>query len=103
VITAAQIAAISSQKFDGGATGAPTSVSTPSVPDTTTPSASPVTQASSGGFTGFNQGVLGSPTGTGATGTVLNPQSDQRVYILESDITNTQRRVSTLESNASFG
>ena len=103
VITAAQIAAISSQKFDGGATGAPTSVSTPSVPDTTTPSASPVTSASSGGFTGFNQGVLGTPTGAGATGTVLNPVSDQRVYILESDITNTQRRVSTLESNASFG
>lgn len=103
IITAAQIAAIASQKFDGGATGAPTSVSTPSVPDTTTPSASPVTQASSGGFTGFNQGVLGTPTGAGATGTVLNPVSDQRVYILESDITNTQRRVSTLESNASFG
>lgn len=103
VITAAQIAAIASQKFDGGATGVPTSVSTPSVPDTTTPSASPVTQASSGGFTGFNQGVLGSPTGAGATGTPLNPQPDQRVYILESDITNTQRRVSTLESNASFG
>jgi uncharacterized protein YdcH (DUF465 family) len=104
VITAAQIAAIASQKFDGGATGAPTSVSTPSVPDTTTPSASPVTSASSGGFTGFNQGVLGNPTGgAGATGTVLNPVADQRVYILESDITNTQRRVSTLESNASFG
>jgi hypothetical protein len=103
VITAAQIAAIASQKFDGGATGAPTSVSTPSVPDTTTPSASPVTSASSGGFTGFSQGVLGTPGGAGATGTVLNPQSDQRVYILESDITNTQRRVSTLESNASFG
>lgn len=103
VITAAQITAIASQKFDGGSTGGPTSVTTPSVPDTTTPSASPVTSASSGGFTGFNQGVLGSPTGAGATGTPLNPQEPQRVYILESDITNTQRRVSTLESNASFG
>jgi len=104
IITAAQIAAISSQKFDGGSSGGPTSVSTPSIPDTTTSSSSPVTSAaSSGGFTGFNAGVTGAPTGAGATGTELNPQSPQRVYILESDITNTQRRVSTLESNASFG
>ena len=49
-----------------------------------------------------NQGLLGSP-GAGATGTPLNPVADQRVYILESDITTTQRRVSTLESNATFG
>jgi hypothetical protein len=103
IITAAQIAAIASQKFDGGASGGATSVSTPSIPDTTTSASSPVTSASTGGFTGFNQGLLGSPTGAGATGTVLNPGSAQRVYILESDITNTQRRVSTLESNATFG
>lgn len=103
VITAAQVALIASQKFDGGSTGAPTSVSTPSVPDTTTPSASPVTQASAGGFTGFNQGLLGTPGGAGATGTVLNPLPPQRVYVLESDITNSQRRVETLESNSTFG
>ena len=103
IITAAQIAVIASQKFDGGSTGAPTSVSTPSIPDTTTSSSSPVTTASSGGFTGFNAGVTGNPTGAGATGTPLNPQEPQRVYILESDITTTQKRVSTLESNASFG
>lgn len=104
IITAAQIAAISSQKFDGGASGGATSVSTPSIPDTTTSASSPVTSASTGGFTGFNQGVTGTP-GTGATGTVLNPGTTepQRVYVLESDITNSQRRVSTLESNASFG
>ena len=104
IITAAQIAAISSQKFDGGSTGAATSVSTPTIPDTTTSASSPVTSAAStGGFTGFNQGLLGTPGGAGATGTVLNPQEPQRVYVLESDITNSQRRVSTLESNASFG
>ena len=102
IITAAQIAAISSQKFDGGATGAPTSVSTPSIPDVSTGSTSPVTSGSTGGFTAFNPGVTGTPGGTGATTTPLN-QEAQRVYILESDITNTQRRVSTLESNASFG
>ena len=102
IITAAQIAAISSQKFDGGSTGGATSVSTPSIPDVSTSSSSPVASGSSGGFTSFSPGALGSP-GTGATGTVLNPVGAQRVYILESDITDAQRRVSTLESNASFG
>ena len=103
IITAAQIAAISKQKFDGGSTGAPTSVTTPTIPDTTSASSSPISSASSGGFTGFNEGLLGSPgEGAGATGTLLNNGS-QRVYILESDITSTQKRVETLESNASFG
>ena len=102
IITAAQIAAISSQKFDGGSTGV-TSVTTPTIPDTTSASSSPISSASSGGFTGFNEGLLGSPgEGAGATGTLLNNGS-QRVYILESDITSTQKRVETLESNASFG
>jgi len=102
--TAVQVAAISKTKFDGGA------------PEITPPNtgggggagtdaaASGITNAaSSGGFTGFNQNLLGTPGGAGATGTILNPQAPQRVYILESDITNTQRRVETLESNASFG
>ena len=102
IITAAQIAAISKQKFDGGSTGV-TSVTTPTIPDTTSASSSPISSASSGGFTGFNEGLLGSPgEGAGATGTLLNNGS-QRVYILESDITSTQKRVETLESNASFG
>ena len=102
--TAVQVAAISKTKFDGGA------------PEITAPNTggaggggadtgagAVTTAASTGGFTGFNQGLLGTPGGAGATGTVLNPPDAQRVYILESDITNTQRRVSTLESNASFG
>jgi hypothetical protein len=99
--TAVQVAAISKTKFDGGAPEiTPPNTSGGSSADT---GAAAVTQASSGGMTTFNQNLLGSPTGAGATGTVLNPVADQRVYILESDITNTQRRVSTLESNASFG
>ena len=101
--TAVQVAAISKTKFDGGApeiTPPNTSGGGGAGADT---GASAVTQASSGGFTGFNQTLIGSPTGAGATSTPLNPQEPQRVYILESDITNTQRRVSTLESNASFG
>lgn len=101
-LTAVQVAAISKQQFNAGGT-------TVSPIDTSVSASAAVggqenmNNASTGGFTGFNQNLLGSPTGAGATGTVLNPVADQRVYILESDITNTQRRVSTLESNASFG
>jgi hypothetical protein len=100
--TAVQVAAISKTKFDGGAPEiTPPNTSGGGGADT---GAGAVTNAAStGGFTGFNQGLLGTPTGAGATGTVLNPGQPQRVYVLESDITNSQRRVSTLESNASFG
>lgn len=103
--TAVQVAAIAKTKFDGGA------------PEITPPNtggagaagggdaaAQAITSASSGGFTGFNQGLVGQP-GAGATTTPISGggQMGQRVYVLESDITNTQRRVETLESNATFG
>ena len=103
--TAVQVAAISKTKFDAGAPEitAPNTGGAGGGAGATDTGAAAVTQASAGGFTGFNQGLLGTPGGAGATGTVLNPPDAQRVYILESDITNTQRRVSTLESNASFG
>ena len=97
VITAAQIALIASQKYNGGASGAPTTVN---IPDVET-SSSPVTSASSGGFTGFNTNVTNPQTTT--TNTQTTTQAPMRVYVLESDITNTQNRVSILESNASFG
>jgi hypothetical protein len=100
--TAVQVAAISKTKFDGGAPEI-TPPNTGGAGGADTGAGAVTTAASTGGFTGFNQGLLGTPGGAGATGTVLNPGSAQRVYILESDITNTQRRVSTLESNASFG
>jgi hypothetical protein len=100
--TAVQVAAISKTKFDGGAPEI-TPPNTGGGGGADTGAGAVTNAASTGGFTGFNQGLLGSPTGAGATGTVLNPGNAQRVYILESDITNTQRRVSTLESNATFG
>ena len=101
VTTGVQVAAIKKTQFDGGAPEI-TSPNTSGAGSAATDAVSQAASSSSGGFTGFNQGLLGSP-GAGATGTPLNPVADQRVYILESDITTTQRRVSTLESNASFG
>jgi hypothetical protein len=59
--------------------------------------------SSTGGFTAFNEnattGNLPTNTGTGQTTTT----SATRVYVLESDITQTQNKVRVLEDNASFG
>lgn len=60
--------------------------------------------ASTGGFTSFGSGLVGTPgggTSTGGGNTGGGPDS-QRVYVVESDITNTQRRVAVAESNATF-
>jgi len=102
--TAAQVSAIQKTKFDSGA------------PEITAPNTgggggggggtggAALSQAATGGFTGFSPTLTGSPT-TGGGGTTEGGfvGGSQRVYVLESDITNSQRRVSTLESNATFG
>ena len=104
IITAAQVAAIASQQFDGGSSGRGTGMNA-SIPDTSTTSstqAAALTQtASTGGFTSFNQNVTGSPQNQ--PGTTGFTSGGQRVYVLESDITATQDRVRVLESNSTFG
>jgi hypothetical protein len=104
IITAAQVAAIASQKFDGGSSGSGTAMSA-SIPDTTSTATSQANNlaqiSSAGGFTGFNENVTGTPQNqTGSTGFT---SGSQRVYVLESDITATQDRVRVLESNSTFG
>ena len=102
IITAAQVAAISAQKFDGGSTGAPTSVSTPEV-NTSTPSvASSSMNNLGGGFTSFTSTATGAPTGQGSTFTPFEGGM-QKVYVVESDISSTQNRVRVLENNSTFG
>ena len=98
--TAVQISNIKKTQFDGGAP----QITAPNTGGASSETSAAITNASSsGGFTGFNQGLVGTPTGTGAQFSPITPQSSQRVYVVESDITNAQRRVYTLESNASFG
>lgn len=104
IITAAQVAAIASQKFDGGSSGSGTAMSA-SIPDTTSTATSQANNlaqiSSAGGFTGFNENVTGNPQNQpGSTGFT---SGGQRVYVLESDITATQDRVRVLESNSTFG
>ncbi len=95
-LTAVQVAQISKQKFDAG--GTTVDINTPSV---STNVAEQITQSSAGGFTSFNQNVMGAPqTGAGTTGFT---SGSQRVYVLESDITATQDRVRVLENNSTFG
>jgi hypothetical protein len=95
--TAINISQIKKQQFDSG--GTTVDVSSTQVGGET---ATQINAASSGGFTSFNEGVVGSPTGTTTT-TGATTGMYQKVYVLESDITNSQNRVRTLESNASFG
>lgn len=100
ILTASQIALIASQQYSGADTGS-TSTGGGSVPDVSTPGAS-VTQPVFGGFTGFNQNLVGTPT-TGGGQTTPFTSGGSQMYVLESDITNTQNRVRVLESGASFG
>jgi hypothetical protein len=102
IITAAQVAAISAQRFDGGSTGMPTSVSTPEV-STSTPSVASSPMASmGGGFTSFTATATGAPTGAGSTFTPFE-SGMQKVYVVESDISAAQNRVRVLENNSTFG
>ncbi len=96
--TAVQVTAIQRQKFDSsGSVPGVEAVST-NAPSSTT---SAITQASSGGFTSFNQSAMGGPQNT--AGTTGFTSGSQRVYVLESDITGVQDRVKVLESNSTFG
>ena len=56
---------------------------------------------SGGGITSFNPALTGAPAGGGAAGGG-GSNAPIRVYVVESDITNTQRSVSVAESNATF-
>jgi hypothetical protein len=105
IITAAQVASIASQKFDEGSSGRGTSINT-SIPDTSSTvnsaAASQSLQAIGGGFTTFNENLMGSPQQTGGGNTTTGSGATM-VYVLESDITATQNRVRVLENNSTFG
>lgn len=100
VTTGIQVAAIKKTKFDSGA------------PDITAANVSSgggvggagaIQQYSGGGNTQFSNGLLGTPgNGQGFTGGSGAP-GGMKVYVVESDITNTQNKVKVLEGGSSFG
>lgn len=105
IITGAQIAAISKQQYNGGSTGV-TGITTPSTSTSTSTSTPTVAQpaiSSGGGFTSFSS-TVGQSTDTSTTPMSTTPDVvSQRVFVVESDITNTQRRVKVIEEGSSFG
>ena len=85
----ANVAKISSQKFDGGGSGGSANVSTPSL--------------SSGG------GASGIPTpatsilGEGGQVTNITGNQNSKVYVTETDISATMKRVNVIEARAKVG
>jgi len=100
--TGVQIANIKKTQFDSITPVSTTAVNPGLATGSSDALGSAISQASSGGFTSFTSEATGGGN-AGAGGATTTPMSDTRVYVLESDITNTQNRVRTLESNASFG
>jgi|GEM_PF-4600008 len=97
---AASLAAALATKFSPSAGGG----SSPSIPTPTLPSTS---SASPGGSTSPNDSASFKPRELFAVAAEEvgsgGPGSNQRVFVVESDITDTQSRVSTIESTASIG
>lgn len=101
--TAVQVAAISKTRFDAG----PQEITTPntggggSLGGGGGTGTNTLPSGSGGGFTQFNESLVGSPTGGGQSGS--GDPGVVKVVVLESDITNTQKRVQVAESTSSFG
>ena len=99
---AANIAKIAAKQFDAGGGGA-TIPSAPSESAASSAPAAPIIQAAStGGFTSFAPGLVNNPTGGQTSNGSSTSPDGQRVYVVESDITNSQRRVSVAEQSATF-
>jgi len=98
--TAIQVAAISKQRFDDSGSQNITTPN-PSGAGSLGGGSSLPPQQSTGGFTQFNPSLTGAPTG--GSQNEGNRKMATRVYVLESDITATQNRVSVAETGATIG
>jgi hypothetical protein len=100
-LAAANVAQIKKTKFDGGAAVTQNTPNTDSIGLN-----SAVTDSSlgtGGGFTTFSEGAMGSPGGFVPSTPFGSTSNNQRVYVVESDITAAQNRVRVLEENSTFG
>jgi hypothetical protein len=104
--TGIQVAAIQKTKFDSSG-----SIPQTAVADTGFASGGLSTGTTTGnqlgglggGFTSFTNSPVSSAGSTTPFSTSQSGQSGQRVYVLESDISNAQQRVRVLEGSATFG
>ena len=99
VTTAAQVAVIASQEYTPEGQGQPKELT---VPDLQPSDAAQQSGVNQGGFTLFNPENV-NVTSTGGRNTTGGGMNPLRVYVLESDITDAQRRVKTTVEQASFG
>jgi hypothetical protein len=97
-LAAANVTQIKKVKFDSGQTVPAADTSIPDTGGAVAQSALPT----GGGFTTFSEGAMGAPGGF-VPSTPFSGTQNNRVYVLESDITNTQNRVRVLEENSTFG
>jgi hypothetical protein len=99
--TGIQVAAISKQKFDSSGSVNITAPNASGAGPLGGSGGGGGIPGSAGGFTQFDESLLGPQPGqSGGGGGAADPV---KVYVLESDITNTQSRVNVAESNATFG
>ncbi len=96
--TAVTVSNISKQQFDGGAQPL-TPIDAGAGEDAAGAGQDAIQQSSAGGFTGFAPSVAGQ---VGGSTTDPERTGPVKVVVVESDITNAQRRVSVAESNATF-
>jgi hypothetical protein len=99
-LAAANVAQIKKTQFDGGASIAKSEPQVNTADITSAVANSSLPQG--GGFTTFSEGA-GSPGGFVPSTPFSGTSNNQRVYVVESDITAAQNRVRVLEENSTFG
>jgi hypothetical protein len=99
--TAVQISNIKKTKFDSGGNVELISANAASADVGQAVANSSLPQG--GGFTTFSEGAMGTPGGFVPSTPFSGTSNNQRVYVVESDITAAQNRVRVLEKNSTFG
>jgi hypothetical protein len=98
-LAAGNIAQIKKVQFNSGQTVSPVDPSLPDIGGAVAQASLP----SGGGFTTFSEGAMGTPGGFVPSTPFSGTSNNQRVYVVESDITAAQNRVRVLEENSTFG
>lgn len=101
IVAAANIAKIASAKFDGGGTGVTSTTSTStSLPNIPAPPTINTPNANTNSSTTFD--ASGQRVGGNETERVMNPTINVKATVVETEMTETQKRVSALETQSKF-
>jgi len=100
ITAAANIAKIASTKFDGGGLGATTTSGSTSLPNVPAPPTINTPGANTSSATTFDEN--GQRIGGNETERVMNPTINVKATVVETEMTETQKRVSALETQSKF-